>query len=133
MPLSESAPLTLDPRTLQLGGPQGRVDVTDPECILLRALALSPRCRLDTPQLLAQVGKQDTPLGKRALEVQLVRLRKKLEQAGALPPTIKAIRGIGYLLCVPIRLADPPNYRVSDHYARFFLYCSSVQSFEKPS
>jgi DNA-binding response OmpR family regulator len=109
MPLSESAPLTLDPRTLQLGGPQGRVDVTDPECILLRALALSPRCRLDTPQLLAQVGKQDTPLGKRALEVQLVRLRKKLEQAGALPPTIKAIRGIGYLLCVPIRLADPPN------------------------
>jgi len=109
MSLLASAPLTLDPRTLQLGGAKGRIDVTDPECRLLTALASSPHGRLDTPQLLAQAGKPDTALGKHALEVQLVRLRKKLEQAGAPPPTIKAVRGVGYQLCVAIALTSAPS------------------------
>lgn len=109
MSIWASAPFTLDSRTLQLEGAKGRVDITDPECRLLAALAASPRSRLDTPQLLAQVGKPDTPLGKRALEVQLVRLRKKLEQAGASPPTIKAVRGVGYQLCVSIDLTTAPS------------------------
>ena len=42
--------------------------------------------------------------GKRALEVQIVRLRKKLEQSGARGPSIKSIRGSGYQLCVQIAL-----------------------------
>jgi DNA-binding response OmpR family regulator len=40
--------------------------------------------------------------GKKSLEVQIVRLRKKLENAGAASPTIKSIRSFGYQLCVPV-------------------------------
>lgn len=96
--------LSLNLRTLQLGGPQGWVDVTDPESQLLKALAASADQRLDTDSMLAQVGKTGDPAGKRALEVQLVRLRKKLAQAGAPVPTLKSIRGRGYQLCVPLAI-----------------------------
>ncbi len=94
--------LTLNLRTLQLGGPQGWVDVTDPECLLLKALAAHSGQRLDTANMLEQVGKCVDAAGKRALEVQIVRLRKKLVQVGASVPTIKVIRGFGYQLCVPL-------------------------------
>ncbi len=47
-------------------------------------------------------GKKAEAASKSALEGQIVRLRRKLEQAGAKLPSIKAIRGIGYQLCVPL-------------------------------
>ncbi|PKO90138.1 MAG: hypothetical protein CVU16_10870, partial [Betaproteobacteria bacterium HGW-Betaproteobacteria-10] len=77
-----NASLCLNLRTLQLCSSQGRVDVTDPECQLLKALAASADQRLDTPSLLEHIGKHADAPAKRALEVQLVRLRKKFEQAG---------------------------------------------------
>jgi DNA-binding response OmpR family regulator len=95
--------LSLNPQTLQLGGSQGWVDISDPECQLLRAFAASDPQRLETGHMLDLVGKCGE-LGKRALEVQIVRLRKKLEQAGAVAPTIKSIRGYGYQLCIPIQI-----------------------------
>jgi DNA-binding response OmpR family regulator len=98
------ASLTLNLRTLQLGGPQGLVDVSDPECLLLKALAAGTDQRLDTPRMLEHVGKSADAAGKRALDVQLVRLRKKLTQAGAPAPTIKCIRGQGYQLCVSLEI-----------------------------
>ena len=100
--------LTLNLRTLQLTGPQGRVDVSDPECSLLFAFSTSKNRRLETTRLLEQVGKDATDLGKRALEVQIVRLRKKLKQAGFPDPTIKSIRGMGYQLCLPIQIHHSP-------------------------
>ena len=96
--------LTLNLRTLQLYGPLGGVDVTDPECLLLKALAAGIEQRVDTPRMLKYVGKSDDAAAKRALEVQLVRLRKKLARAGAPAPTIKCIRGQGYQLCVPLAI-----------------------------
>jgi DNA-binding response OmpR family regulator len=95
MNTAQPAQLQLNPATLQLGGPQGWVDITDPECALLKALAQSADSRLDNADLLARVGKADDEAAKHALEVQIVRLRKKLAQAGAAAPTIKAIRGVG--------------------------------------
>ena len=96
------AGLYLNLRTLQLCGPQDRVDLTDPECLLLKALAAGIDQRLDTPAMLEHIGKPADAAAKRALEVQLVRLRKKLTQAGAPSPTIKSIRGQGYQLCVSL-------------------------------
>lgn len=96
--------LSLNLRTLQLEGPHGWVDVTDPESRLLKAFAASADRRLDTASMLAQVGKTGDRAGKRALEVQLVRLRKKLVQAGAPVPILKSIRGRGYQLCVPLEI-----------------------------
>lgn len=96
--------LTLNPSTLQLGGSLGRIDLSDFECRLLRAFAESIGYRLETADLKA-IDSQPDMLGKRTLEVRLVRLRKKLEQVGAPAPTIKSIRGVGYQLCVPLAIS----------------------------
>lgn len=97
--------LLLNPHTLQLGGPLGWVDVSAPECALLRAFCEAPNQRLDTPRMLEHVGKAADAAAKHALEVQIVRLRKKLELAGAPAPTIKVIRFTGYQLCVSVTMA----------------------------
>jgi DNA-binding response OmpR family regulator len=106
MKSKKSAAIQLNPATLQLGGPHGWVNITDPECVLLQALAQSTTARVANADLLARVGKAADETAKHALEVQIVRLRKKLEQAGAAAPTIKAIRGFGYQLCIPLALAS---------------------------
>ena len=94
--------LTLNPVTRQLQGTQATVDVSEHECALLMALAKAREQRLETWQILELSGKLDEEISKSTLEVQIVRLRKKLEQAGAAKPSIKAIRGIGYQLCLPV-------------------------------
>ena len=96
--------MTLNMRTLQLGGPKGWVDVSNADCLLLKALAASSDHRLDTASLLQSTGKSTDLVGKHALEVQIVRLRKKLASAGAVSPIIKAIRGVGYQLCVHLQV-----------------------------
>jgi DNA-binding response OmpR family regulator len=48
--------------------------------------------------------KEVTESSKKTLEVQVVRLRKKLLQAGAVDPVIRVIRGQGYRLCVALSL-----------------------------
>ncbi len=105
-PWVAAAPLTLDPRALQLHGLHSAVDVSSQECALLRAFAEAENHRLETAQMLDLSGKTTDSLGKRALEVQLVRLRKKLVDAGAAEPTIKAIRGSGYQLCIPLAVGE---------------------------
>jgi DNA-binding response OmpR family regulator len=88
--------------TLQLSGPQGVVNLSDHECQLLVALNRAKERRLETWQLLELLGKDADENEKRALTVQLVRLRKKLADAGASEPSLKSIRGSGYQLCVAI-------------------------------
>lgn len=96
--------LELDLRTMRLQGPGGLVDVSHQERELLTALARAPDHRQETWQLMERIGKQVEEHEIRALAVQIVRLRKKLEQAGAPDPTIKAIRGVGYQLCIGLTL-----------------------------
>ena len=104
--------LTLNSTTLQLKGPTATVDVSDAECSILGAFANAAEQRLQTERLLQIAGSKSVGPTKGALEVQIVRLRKKLEQAGASTPCIKAIRGTGYQLCVPIALTKfLPNAR----------------------
>jgi DNA-binding response OmpR family regulator len=101
------AGLTLRFNTLQLEGQAAVVDVSDIECCLLSALAAAPQQRLRTARLMEIAGRNSTEPTKSTLEVQIVRLRKKLEKAGALAPCIKAIRGTGYQLCVPLTVTNP--------------------------
>ncbi len=104
-----AAGLTLDMAALQLRGPAAAVDVSMPEAQLLAALARAAEHRLETWQLLEISGKSLSDGDKKALAVQVVRLRKKLGDAGVPEPTIKAVRGTGYQLCVPLSLrAAPP-------------------------
>ena len=94
--------LTLNPMTLQLHGPQGAVNISDQESTLLIAFAKAREHRLESWQMIELSGKQAESHSKATLEVQIVRLRKKLEQVGATTPTIKVIRGTGYQLCVSV-------------------------------
>ena len=102
-PLAPSAwQCTLNTATLQLQGPETTVNVSDAECLLLAAFAQSVEQRLSNEQMIGIAAKGGAAVSKTTLEVQIVRLRKKLEQAGALAPNIKSIRGVGYQLCVPL-------------------------------
>lgn len=103
-PPAPSGQLRLDSASLQLVGPHHPVNLSANECQLLAALAKARDQRLETWQLLEILGKPVDEPEKRALTVQIVRLRKKLAEAGAPEPTLKAIRGSGYQLCVSLRI-----------------------------
>ncbi len=103
-PATPEGQLTLNEGALTLKGPGAEVDLSDHECSLLTALCRASGNRLETWQMLELSGRPADEHGKRALEVQIVRLRKKLEQSGARGPSIKSIRGSGYQLCVQIAL-----------------------------
>jgi DNA-binding response OmpR family regulator len=104
LPSADSTPVTVNPNTLQLTGPKAVANLSDHECSLLIALATAHDRRLETWQLMEMGGRDITDFNKTALEAQLVRLRKKLEQVGASTPVIKAIRGQGYQLCIAIEV-----------------------------
>ena len=93
---------TLNTTSLQLHGPEASVNVSDVECQLLGAFAQSVEHRLCTEKMISIVARGGAAVRKNTLEVQIARLRKKLEQVGAMPPNIKSIRGMGYQLCVPL-------------------------------
>jgi DNA-binding response OmpR family regulator len=109
--------ITLSSITLQLHGPLATVDVSKRECLLLDALAQADVQLQDNAHLIAVSGIPADEHSKSTLEVQIVRLRKKLEQAGASAPTIKAIRGIGYQLCFPLEIQRSTTFSKSPHHA----------------
>ena len=87
----------LNLKSMRLSGPAGDVQLTTQEVTLLAALVRAPGHRLETWQLLDQLGWLDEP-GKLALEVPVSRLRRKFIQAGAAGQALIAIRKYGYQL-----------------------------------
>lgn len=96
--------LLLNAGKLTLQGALGRVHLTQSEVATLVALACAPEQRLENWQLMEHLSRKDTDYSKSALEVHIVRLRKKLQQADADAATIKSIRHFGYQLCARIHL-----------------------------
>ncbi|MBG7618072.1 response regulator transcription factor [Herbaspirillum sp. AP02] len=73
----------------------------------LSALILAPGKRLENWQLIELLGKSLEAYTKAALEIHIVRLRKKLSLVSEIPAhvtPIQAVRGWGYQLCVQIIL-----------------------------
>lgn len=87
-----------------LQGPAGRVALGTQEVAMLVAFTRAPDQRMENWQLIELLKKSDARDPKAALELQVVRLRKKLHQAGADLPAIQSIRGWGYQLCAPLVL-----------------------------
>jgi len=96
--------LQLSSAMLCLQGPDQRVVLSTHDVAMLVAFARASEQRLENWQLIDLLKKSDAQDPKAALELQIVRLRKKLQQAGAEPPTIQSIRGWGYQLCVPMTM-----------------------------
>lgn len=106
-PESTQSPDTLQLKTAsrQLTGPGGSTPLSAVECRLLVALAQAQNQLLETWQLIEISGKEVDATAKSTLEVQIVRLRKKLDQVGGPIPAIKSVRSTGYQLLARISIA----------------------------
>ena len=102
---AQTAPvLALRAGVLQAQGPAGTVKLNADEVALLCALARATDQRLGHWQLLEAMalGVSDANLGK--LRLRMMRLRNKLATLGFEGPVLQALRGDGYLLCLPTEL-----------------------------
>lgn len=86
----------LQSRTLT--DPQGNdVPLTTGEYDLLRVFVEQPNRVLSRDTLMTRIHSRDAGPFDRAIDVQIGRLRRKIEADPASPALIKAIRGVGYL------------------------------------
>lgn len=93
----------LDPGLRRLQSPEGLVvDLTSGEFDLLVALAEHPRQILTRDQLLDMTrGRTEAPF-ERSIDMQVSRLRRKIETDPRLPRLIKTVRGGGYILATDV-------------------------------
>lgn len=101
-PSAEATGLTLVEDSREITGPGGRASLSEAELRMMRALLQAPGRQLEHWQLLEVLGLDAGAEAKAALEVRMVRLRKKLAQAGAADSALQAQRGVGYRLAIPV-------------------------------
>ena len=96
----------LDTAARSLVGPQGRaVALTGGEFDLLSVFARHPGRVLSRDFLLEQTRGREAGPFDRTIDVQIGRLRKKLEPDTEDPQIIKSVRGAGYILVPPVAAA----------------------------
>jgi two-component system phosphate regulon response regulator OmpR len=89
-------PRWFDPQRAELRGPEGMVRLTGGEQALLLALARRPNEVLSREEIAAALGTPEA--GERAIDVQVTRLRRKVEPDPREPRFIQTIRHRGYVL-----------------------------------
>jgi DNA-binding response OmpR family regulator len=89
---------------LELQGHQGLVKLTAQEAIVLTALARAPAGRLETWQIAELLDAEVDESFKASLAVRIVRLRKKLNDAGAEGLVVESLRNIGYQLTTHVEI-----------------------------
>lgn len=94
--------LQLNPRQLLLSGPSGHSKIALSEVRVLMALAQAKDNTLERWQVMVQLSADGEDISNDSLQVRLSQLRKKMALCGIEGETIKALRGIGYRLNVPI-------------------------------
>ena len=83
---------------------QAPVHLTAAESAMLVAFSRAPGQRVAYWQIAETLGLDLQNYAKASLEVRIVRLRKKLVEAGAEAGCIEAVRGHGYQLCLPVQV-----------------------------
>lgn len=97
--------LHLDTKTLVLRDAQSHaVALSVSESNLLAAFVRSSQQQLEHWQIAEILGMPIETINKPALELHIVRLRKKLAQPAGRGQTIKSIHSWGYQLCVPLQI-----------------------------
>lgn len=93
----------LNVRLHRLTSPTGeRIPLTNGEFSLLAAFLGSPQRVLSRDQLLDLSRLHGTEVYDRSIDVQILRLRRKLEVDPANPQLIRTERGAGYVFCAPV-------------------------------
>jgi two-component system phosphate regulon response regulator OmpR len=87
---------TFDAVRAELVGPDSRIRLTGAELSLLSALAARPHEILSREALAAALGLDD--VNERAIDVQVTRLRRKIEEDPREPRFLHTVRGKGYVL-----------------------------------
>lgn len=103
-PDDDAMRLRLDSQAMLLSGPDGATTLNPSDVMLLLALARAPGQRLEYWQLIGAIGMEVDDTSKANLAVRMTRLRGKLSQAGLTGEVLRAMRGSGYQLCVPIEI-----------------------------
>ncbi len=83
---------------------QAPVHLTAAESAMLVAFSRAPGQRVAYWQIAETLGLDLQNYAKASLEVRIVRLRKKLVEAGAEAGCIEAVRGHGYQLCIAVQV-----------------------------
>jgi two-component system, OmpR family, response regulator len=92
----------LDRRTRRLTDPSGtEVPLTKGEYALLTAFLDAPQRPLNREQLL-QATRVHEDIFDRSIDVQILRLRRKLEADPSAPQIIRTERGVGYVFTLPV-------------------------------
>ena len=95
----------LNLRTRRLSSPTGAsVGLTIGEFSLLTAFLRAPQQVLSREQLLAATRIHDGEVYDRSVDVQILRLRRKLEVDPSAPELIKTERGVGYVFAAPVQV-----------------------------
>jgi DNA-binding response OmpR family regulator len=95
----------LNLRLRSLTSPTGAsVGLTVGEFSLLTAFLKTPQQVLSRDQLLAATRVHDGEVYDRSVDVQILRLRRKLEADPSAPELIKTERGVGYVFAVPVQV-----------------------------
>ncbi len=95
----------LNVRLRRLKSPQGEMlTLRNAEFNLLAAFLASPQRVLTREQLLSMSHLHDGEVYDRAIDTQVGRLRKKLEENDASQELIRTERGAGYVLAVPVEV-----------------------------
>ncbi len=95
----------LNVRLHRLLSPQGeRIDITNGEFSLLAALLSAPQRVLTRDQLLEMSRLHSIEVYDRSIDVQILRLRRKIEVDPANPQLIRTERGSGYIFDAPVKV-----------------------------
>jgi two-component system, OmpR family, response regulator len=95
----------LNLRTRRLTSPSGAdVPLTKGEFALLTVFLQSPQRVLTREHLLAASRVHDNEVFDRSIDVQILRLRRKLEIDPSAPVLIKTERGVGYIFSSPVEV-----------------------------
>lgn len=88
--------LEFDPARMLLTGPDGALHLTGGEAQLLAAMARRPGETLSREEIAEALRMDDA--GERAIDVQVTRLRRKIERDPREPQFLQTVRGRGYAL-----------------------------------
>jgi len=95
----------LNLRTRRLSAPEGHhVDLTNSEFSLLCAFLSAPQRTLSRDQLLERSRLHNLEVYDRAIDVTILRLRRKIEIDPANPKMIQTQRGAGYIFAEPVSM-----------------------------
>src|ERR1700677_3887627 len=99
------ADFELNLRTRRLKRRDGpNIDLTNREFNLLAALLAAPERILTRDQLLEASRVYDNEVYDRAIDIQVLRLRRKIEEDPANPRYIVTERGVGYVFSAPVEV-----------------------------